>query len=296
MTTPPTAKCTPVSGFLVGVPQVIGGCQDPNQTIVACSSPGSIAYSLTTTSSNRVMGVPLTGTSSVSNVNWIYTPTSDGWYTMSYQGKEVGVEMGPNGGLLSTAPRSNAKLEIMMEFVDGAAGQPQIATGRINARVTGKYIPTSQPDSLVPTFGQSPTDSTYAYILGSQMVQYNNSSALLPILLSPKIGNVSTLPGSVAITSWIVGDVVSGVPVVYALHKDCSENGKDPVGTRARETASNIVSTQWTYVLILVVVLVFIIGIGFFIFYQMRPVEYTQNPLAIPVALAISQRGTTVRT
>lgn len=286
---PSVPKCAPISGFFIGIPQIIGGCADSRQTLAACASPGSIAYSLTTTTSNRVMGVPMVGTSNISNVDWVFTPTTDGWYTASYQGKEVGVEMGPNGGLLSIAPRSNAKLEIMMEFTTATQGQLPVPTGALRARVTGKYIPTSQSSSLVPTFGPSTTDNTNEYILGSQMVQYNSNSAMLPLLLSPTVSNATTLPGAAAVTSWVVGNVVSGSPVVYSLNKNCEDNGKDPIGAAASKAAESIVSTQWTYVIILVFILIIVIGLGFFIFYQMRPIEYKQNPLAVPVALAISQ-------
>lgn len=285
------ATCAPLPGFFLGIPQVIGGCEPSlgnngvttAQTTAACSLPRNTVYSLVSTSTDKIVGISTQLGSnatktpvSLPGVDWSYTATTDGYYSLSYKGRRVLADLSNTGGRLVLTPTTPGPMLASVEV------KYQDANASIMiARVIGNYAVNPPTTNLVPGFSSAPSTTTTIFVLGCQLSQISGETVIVPLLLSPDVYTTSgSLPGSAATVVWTVGDVTtSNTIIAYPLSADCTLN------------RANIIppppTTSW-YTIGLLFIAILVVGIAIFIAMSLRRTEPVQDPRAPYVAAALA--------
>lgn len=272
--------CANAARFIIGVPQVVGQCSGTNMNTAACTALISQIYALGITTSGLVIGTLEQARDTIDHVDWTFTATTEGFFSVKYNGADVGVELTPTGGRLALAPRTISTLELKIADQLSEVVPPG---PNMSARVTGNYAFSS---TLVPTFSESPTRASNVFLLGAQLISIDGVNAIVPILLSPASSTAaSSLPGNAASVLWSVGRVASGTPVLTGMGDACANPLAGPVAASAAAAAASI--RAWSIGLIVVFVVIVIIAI--IIAFVMRRTETVSDPRAVPLALAISR-------
>jgi hypothetical protein len=275
--------CQPLTGFILGIPQVIGGCQNATQITAACSLPTSTVFGVVSTSTNRLIGVPTdlntSASGTVPSVDFTFTYTSEGFYKMAYKGKNVVAELTNTGGRLVLSPRTGAEVDIKYLESNNSV---------LLIRVKGNYAVTRENGSLVPSFSVSPESTTLTFILGSQLSQLEGQTVIIPLLLSQDAYNVAgSLPGSAATTQWNIGDVTpQGTIINWPLSADCKNNRNDPLGGN-NVPITGIDWKLWGVALLGIIILI----IAFIIAFSLRRKEEVHDPAIYGLLAAKSSLG-----
>lgn len=284
------ATCAPLPGFFLGIPQVIGGCEaisagsvtlNSQQTNAACSLPKNTVYSLVSTSTDKIVGTATQLSANASStpvsipgVDWTYTATTGGYYSLQYKGRRVVADLTNSGGRLILAPPTGTLPSVEVAYRDTTQAV-------MVARVTGNYTVNPPSSNLVPSFSNAPGSMTGVFVLGCQLSQINGETVIVPLLLSQDAYTTSgSLPGSAATVVWTVGDVTaSNTIITYPLSTDCALNRANTIPPPA--------GSSWATVLLGLIALV-VLGIAIFVAMSLRRTEPVQDPRAPYVAAALA--------
>lgn len=254
--------------------------------MAACTQPLTTIFSLGASSTGLVIGTSANINRQIEHVDWAFTPTTDGFFSATYQGSAVGVELTPTGGRLAIAPRTLSTLELQL---DSSVTQGS----NLIARVTGTYTVGLDSTRLVPFFSPGGASTTNQFVLGAQLVSVEGAPAISPLLLSEAAAVTPTsLPGNVVSVLWSVGRMATttasttpAFPVIEPMGDACA----DPVAVAASDALLTAQSTQnwWTWGVVAIFIILIIIA--FVIAFFMRRTEVVRDPRAIPLALSIAR-------
>ena len=265
------AQSCVLQGNLIGAPQVVSGCEGSNSA--ACSTPTSTIYALATTTTNKVVGVPIDTTNGKSttlpSIDFSFTPTTDGFYSLSYKGTLITLDLATGQLILATSP-SPVKLDLKY----GQTG----ASSYLQIRVSGNYTYSVDP---VPVFSSSTTPTTSSFALGARLASISGTLCIVPVLISLDAAlDASKLPGSFCLVDWSAIGVISNTIVAYPLTTTCAGNTTPDTGPAPSSWGDWI----WLIVLIVLIILVFVIA------YFLRRTEYVHDPRLPLVLAAIGSR------
>ena len=264
------AQSCVLQGNLIGAPQVVSGCEGSNSA--ACSTPTSTIYALATTTTNKVVGVPVTmddKSTTLPNLDFAYTLTTDGFYSLSYKGTLITLDL-PTGQLILATSPSPVKLDLKY----GQTG----ASSYLQIRVSGNYTYSVDP---VPVFSSSTTPTTSSFALGARLATISGDPCIVPVLISQDaVLDASKLPGSFCLVDWSAIGVISNTIVAYPLTTTCAGNTTSDTGPVPSSWGDWI----WLIVLIVLVILVFVIA------YFLRRTEKVHDPRLPLVVAAIGSR------
>lgn len=268
--------CGVKQGFLVGVPQYVSGCDDPKQSIAACTQPLNTLYSFTNTDTGYIIGVSSAIANQINNVDWTYTLVEDGWYAATYKGKEVKGYLTESGGYLSTEGTATVQLSQKRTSEDEAP--PMLV------RVIGDFIATN--DNGVMTFSQGTNTVIATYVLGGKLVSYNGDETIVPMVLNLDVLNTPNpgLPGGSVLVNYIPGNVKGSTPTIFAMPINCDQPS-DPIGDIAKRNQNDANSSMWFWVISGIILLIILVIVGFFIAKTFKKESTTSYDAYLPYLL-----------
>lgn len=243
-------------GTMLGTPRTIGGCGTSNTA--ACLAPLQTTYALNVTTTGKCVATPTTltytnSTSELPAMHYAFTPTTDGYYDITYDDVEGGtsypVTIDDAGMWVLTDDTPARRIDIRYNSL-GSSEYMQV-------RVRGNYSYTLV-QNLVPTFQASESETTATFTLASRLGMLGDQQVLIPALLSEDVITQSpTIPPPYAVTDWSVVGVSSGQVVSYPLTPICTDNNAPGPLT----STTNWYDWIWIGVVVLLIIIVIVLAV-----------------------------------
>jgi hypothetical protein len=202
-------------------------------------------------------------------MDFVYTPTTDGFYALSYKDRLVTIDLATGQLILMPVPIPASQVRFDMKYGQNTNGSPYV-----QIRVTGNFTVST---SVIPVFTVTRTPTTVIFALAARLTNINGVLCIAPVIISQDAVNDATLlPGSYCLVDWTAIGIVSDRIVSYPLTPVCADNTKPDLGSAPS------MWTGWIWGIVFVILLIVL----FLIAYALRRTEKVHDP-RLPVVLSL---------